>query len=426
MKRIVTLIFLINLTCNVAMSHHNEAHSDTEVTQEDPSSFDQGMRSVFFLRIPYALLNAVGSLFRFDKISDSSYINNIVSNSSFFYSATAGVLGDIVNDTNVWIKRFQLKNSDYVASKTAYVCTAPLPTDLLPTFFGPLTQLRHAWIDINGSSYGLPYTNEETYFGGSAVLKNPDPFVSDLVNNHYCTPIYYHKRNSEEEFSRDIKCVANTLANFGEFELNEKLFVNFDYHALKHNCTSATKLIATCSRSVLSQVPNLEVGSNPEKLPMSTYRAKDYVKSKYHMAWVKVMLESLKKRVIETLRDQGQQKAHELWVGPRGLYHVEKLFSAALEKNWTSLSIEERSYLKDMNLIIQDLSLSVTNILTGFSNANPSKRQELNQKVNAATQISIVFEEAVFSIGSRVIYTAIQPSDITKLCTEVRRRCGMD
>lgn len=154
-------------------------------------------------------------------------------------------------------------NSDSHLKKLSRVrqCSAPLPiaSDALPV---EVTQMFHTWLEIDKDSYGMPFTDKKSYFGGMAHLFSPDPFERYTKNTKVCDPVYVDINADENKITKKIKCMAEKASlntNINKFKLKDWQ-TTFDYHVFKNNCLSAINFLSNCGGFILSQSPNLGIG----------------------------------------------------------------------------------------------------------------------------------------------------------------------
>lgn len=145
----------------------------------------------------------------------------------------------------------------YENSSSVYQCTSNIEVSI--------GILKHTWLEIPGhGSFGMPYTDEHTYFGGRAHIFSPDPFLFLDSSGKKCSPLYRSSKSTENDFLRNISCIANELSlpvNIYSKSLSTKTSViHLDYSALDHNCLTAIKFLVECANGFVSQNPNLGVG----------------------------------------------------------------------------------------------------------------------------------------------------------------------
>lgn len=177
------------------------------------------------------------------------------------YSSVAGALGNSVTRMLTRHMGEGLKKSKHI-----FQCSGALPIGLAPHILGPLTQVKHTWIKSFGKTYGMPFTLSKSYFGGDAMIMNPDPFVSkNLIHESsiICDPITYHPRKNEEEHEEKVACIIDKISKdtSNEAQGSNDWVAILDYHALVNNCASAVRFAMDCTSSQISQTPNFNIGS---------------------------------------------------------------------------------------------------------------------------------------------------------------------
>lgn len=153
----------------------------------------------------------------------------------------------------------------YQESKTVYQCSSDLPSRIMQNG-SPVNQiLQHTWIQ-NGAmeSFGMPNTDESTYFGGRAHIRSPDSFIARGPKHLECSPVWIESQENEKKISERIACVSRAISlpqnPVFEGDLSQDWVAHFDYHALERNCLVATRFALECAGAKASQVVNAGIG----------------------------------------------------------------------------------------------------------------------------------------------------------------------
>ena len=160
----------------------------------------------------------------------------------------------------------------YQFSKSVYQCRSDLPSRIMQNGSVVNEILQHTWIQ-NGplESFGMPNTDQGTYFGGSAHLRTPDSFIIKGPKHLECAPVLIPDtsvdQNGEENISQRAVCVARSLSLpqdpiFSEGALKQDWVAHFDYHALERNCLVAVRFALECAGAQASQVVNAGIGGH--------------------------------------------------------------------------------------------------------------------------------------------------------------------
>ena len=162
--------------------------------------------------------------------------------------------------------RFKKNPEGLQPSQTIYQCSSDLPTRIAYGR-GPISRiLSHTWIQ-NGAqeSFGMPDTDDSTYFGGRAHIRTPDSFILRGPKHLECTSVYIPDSVDEPSFSKRVACVARSLSIpqnpiFENGLVEQQWVAHFDYHALERNCLMATRFALECAGAHASQVVNVGIG----------------------------------------------------------------------------------------------------------------------------------------------------------------------
>lgn len=153
----------------------------------------------------------------------------------------------------------------YKNSKSIYQCSSDLPARISQNG-GPINKiLQHTWVQ-NGSqeSFGMPNTDESTYFGGRAHIRTPDSFIVRIPKHLECSPVWIPESEDEQATSKRIACVSRAISlgqnPIFDGELMQDWVPHFDYHALERNCLVATRFALECAGAKASQVVNSGIG----------------------------------------------------------------------------------------------------------------------------------------------------------------------
>jgi len=161
--------------------------------------------------------------------------------------------------------REQKLPAGFQASKSIFQCKSDLPARNQD---GSIVYqiLQHTWIQ-NGvdESFGMPNTDEATYFGGRAHIRTPDSFIGRGPKHLECSPVWFSSDQDEKVLSKKVACVARSLSLpqnpvFDSAILNQPWVAHFDYHALERNCLLATRFVLECAGANPSQVVNAGIG----------------------------------------------------------------------------------------------------------------------------------------------------------------------
>lgn len=157
--------------------------------------------------------------------------------------------------------------SGFQNSKTIFQCKSDLPSRP-PAQNGPLNQiLHHTWIQNGrGESFGMPNTDQATYFGGLAHIRRPDSFIIRGPTHLDCAPVWSPLDRDEREWSKEVACIAGVLSVsqnpiFGS-EVLPSWVADFDYHVLERNCLLATRFVIECAEGKAPITINSGIGGS--------------------------------------------------------------------------------------------------------------------------------------------------------------------
>jgi hypothetical protein len=176
-------------------------------------------------------------------------------------AARLNFIGNAANSASIANNLVKYANK-FNHSTRAIQCTSALP--IKAQALRSIVQLKHAWLQIDGVSYGMPYTDNRGYFGGESHLFTPDPFIHQSPLDVKCTPILFPKYLDENEFIKKLSCITKKLSATHFYQAKSNQGVSFDYHGLKNNCHAATRMLTKCSEAKILQDPNLNIGGNFE------------------------------------------------------------------------------------------------------------------------------------------------------------------
>jgi len=156
----------------------------------------------------------------------------------------------------------------FIDSNSVYQCSSDLPSRI--TKDGSIVNeiLNHTWLQ-NGPelSFGMPDTDEGTYFGGNAHIRTPDSFIIRDPKHLSCAPVLIPQIEAadEEKISKKIQCVERSLSLpqdsvFTDGVLTQEWVAHFDYHALERNCLMAVRFVLECAGTAAPQVVNAGIG----------------------------------------------------------------------------------------------------------------------------------------------------------------------
>lgn len=159
----------------------------------------------------------------------------------------------------------------YFNSKFLYQCRSDLPVKFKIDGLPVDQLLKHTWLQ-NGSaeSFGMPFTDEGTYFGGRSHIRTPDSFIERKPKHLDCSPVWIPENEvDEEKFSKNAACIARTLSLpqdtvFEGGVIDQAWSVNLDYHVLDRNCLKATRFMLECAGAKAPQVVNAGIGGKFE------------------------------------------------------------------------------------------------------------------------------------------------------------------
>jgi hypothetical protein len=155
----------------------------------------------------------------------------------------------------------------YALSKHLYQCRSDLPLRIRIDGV-PVDQiLKHTWLQHGSAeSFGMPFTDQETYLGGLAHVRTPDSFIARKPKHLDCAPVWIPESVQDEaKFSKRAACIARvmTLPQDPVFEgsvIDQSWVANLDYHVLDRNCLKAVRFLLACAGAVDSQEVNRGIG----------------------------------------------------------------------------------------------------------------------------------------------------------------------
>lgn len=140
------------------------------------------------------------------------------------------------------------------AELTIEQCESDLPVKIP----GARQILKHTWLRYGDESWGMPYTDQHTYFGGRAHLYSPDPFLIKGPKHLRCLSI---EGLENPKASARAACLARKISIPGALtDLVSGWTAHWDYHALKRNCLSLVRFVAECAGGKIPLLPNAGVG----------------------------------------------------------------------------------------------------------------------------------------------------------------------
>lgn len=220
--------------------------------------------------IPVAFGRVLVAFFDLSRIGRKEYWKKLNQTFNAAVAHTVGVVGDTAEDIEHSIAVHKAHRAGFVANPSILQCTSALPLKGFKILGGisAATQLKHTWLQVDGQSYGMPYTLNHTYFGGDAVITSPDGFQNPALQSVACEPVMQPNTEDSIKFENRFKCIAEKASTKWIGERTRELVL--DYNALDENCMAAVRFVTECSGGRISQIPNLAVGdqfgpSNPAK-----------------------------------------------------------------------------------------------------------------------------------------------------------------
>ena len=219
--------------------------------------YDQGSENFKVTRVSYT--HGTNITHTEKAVLDSMLIEKILK----FANASHRERGELTSSEFEQSIQADLIPSGFQASKTIYQCNSDLPArNGDGTVFNKI--LNHTWIQNGASeSFGMPNTDEATYFGGVAHLRTPDSFIGKGPKQLKCSPVLIPDDQDEAKISKNVRCIAKSLslAQTPIFESPMQDWVaNFDYHALERNCLMAVRFVLECAGAKASQIVNDGIG----------------------------------------------------------------------------------------------------------------------------------------------------------------------
>ena len=163
-------------------------------------------------------------------------------------------------------------DSGYRVSSSLFQCSSDLPAKFKVTAGVVGRILSHTWLQ-NGAfeSFGMPFTDEGTYFGGRAHIRTPDSFIERKPKHLKCSPVFVRQdaTQSEEALSKKAACIARKMSIpqdpvFDESVIGGGWVPHFDYHVLGHNCLKAVRFMLECAGAKAPKSVNLGIGGSFE------------------------------------------------------------------------------------------------------------------------------------------------------------------
>jgi hypothetical protein len=162
----------------------------------------------------------------------------------------------------------EIPKKDFQVSKSLYQCSSDLPMkykevrDTLGWLFS------HTWLQQGPfESFGMPFTDDGTYFGGRAHLRSPDSFIERKPRDLKCSPVFVPVDSKVDEvtFSQRATCIARKMSLsqdpiLGEGTLPQGWIPHLDYHVLSRNCLKATRFVLECAGAKAPFSVNLGIG----------------------------------------------------------------------------------------------------------------------------------------------------------------------
>ncbi len=151
--------------------------------------------------------------------------------------------------------RMESPESGYRWSHSLFQCSSDLPVKFRYSSGLVGKRLSHTWLQYGAyESFGMPFTDEGTYFGGSAHIRSPDTFIERKPKNMKCSPVWVKQDESQDEevFSKKAACIARKMSLpqdpiFNESLISGRWVPHLDYHVFKRNCLKAVRFILECA-----------------------------------------------------------------------------------------------------------------------------------------------------------------------------------
>jgi hypothetical protein len=193
-----------------------------------------------------------------------SYSQNLLQSVNNSVSSLTGIVGESIDDGMLLYNSEELEHHGYVKNTDVLQCSGDLPLRYLDQMGGILgvSQMKHVWIQAGGTTYGMPYTLQHTYFGGDSMIYSPDEFQSIFANipDVVCTPVYQPTTVTTQSFDSAVQCITQNVSHFSHHEGAVATFL--DYSVFEHNCLSASRFIVECAGGEVAQDPNLGIGGH--------------------------------------------------------------------------------------------------------------------------------------------------------------------
>lgn len=362
------------------------------------------MKVSFILALSFVSATAFADLTEeasLHKASKRPFVSKII-------GGLVGAPGGIANGISNFLARTEFDEKDgFKKSKYVYQCSAPLPatSDKFP--LNDLTQMYHTWLEVGADSYGMPFTQDETYFGGNAVISSPDPFLPLTNASKTCEPIHQPVSEDDYKYAEKFKCVAekfsvkNNILDDVLFQGNSSVVktIYFQYNALTNNCLSAVKFVTECAGGRISQNPNLGVGADieEENLMVQLYSVANLVHLKRIKSDFKSIDNLMPELNIKNLRDGSFKCKNNCDLLKR-------------EMKFTFERIREHVSLVQNEKFIE-FSKTLTEMLDDLDNEEDLSRLKL---------MVDVAKSSLFFSNRR---DALEVSKV-KMCNDIRRSCG--
>ncbi len=166
--------------------------------------------------------------------------------------------------------QFQKPDLGYQWSNSLFQCSSDLPVKFRFSTGVVERVLSHTWLQ-NGAheSFGMPFTDESTYFGGSAHIRSPDSFIERNPKHLKCSPVWVAQDESRTEanLSQKAACIARKMSMpqdpiFGESLISEGWVPHLEYHVFLRNCLKAVRFMLECADAKAPLSVNWGIGGS--------------------------------------------------------------------------------------------------------------------------------------------------------------------
>jgi hypothetical protein len=370
-----------------------------------------------FTRLAHDVVKTAEALVDVHVPAGETYGQHLHETANASLSDITGTVGDTVDDGVLLVNSEELKHRGYVKNPEVLQCSGDLPLEGLQDLGGMLgiSQMKHIWIQANGTSYGMPYTVDRTYMGGDSLIYSPDEFQNIYadVPDVSCTPVYQPKEISREDFTKAFSCIADSVAHFSDKESSTVTFL--DYSVFKHNCLSASRFLVECTGGEIAQDPNLGIGG--------------------HFGWDF----EIKKATISAQNEQAHAQ----------LYNILAQFDAAAEAVAVPSSVPDPKFAQNgFTWFISrnsDLVEQFRQAIVVWLDTKPADLRGQTKFIGRDTQLlgsKATFNNSLRTLGWTGFYQSIQrlEEDLTvrdfqqgsvskeslgELCNQVRTSCGL-